>query len=360
MAKDYYNILGVSRKASDDEIKKAFRKLAHQHHPDKSGGDEKKFKEINEAYQALSDPKKREQYDQYGQTFEQTQANGQGFGGFGDFSEMFRGQSGANFDFTQFGDIFSDLFGGRARTGTRTARQKRGLDIETEITVSFREAVFGAEKEIVFMRNAVCERCSGVGADPGSGIIKCLTCKGSGSVTKGIGFGIGFSTTCPECQGEGERYEKFCSMCKGRGNVHKEKNLLVKIPAGIDKGETIRLRGEGGAGIQGGKLGDLYLTIHVIPDPRFKREGSDILTEEEISFPQAALGDTILVETLDGKVELRIQEGIQSGVVLRLRGKGIPHLRDRGRGDHLVEVIVKTPTRITRRQRKLLEEFKNE
>ncbi len=360
MPKDYYDILGVGKSASEDEIKKAFRKLAHEHHPDKKSGDEKKFKELNEAYQVLSNSEKRKQYDQYGQTFEQAQASGQGgFGGFSQGQGGF-GSGGVNFDFGDLGDIFGDFFGGRSRTGTKTQRQKRGLDMETQITLTFREAVFGVEKEIDLTKNVNCSKCSGAGAEPSTKIIQCASCKGTGQVVRSMGFGIGFSQTCAECQGVGERYEKSCSKCHGAGIVRERKALLVKIPAGIESGQSIRLSNEGEAGWRGGKAGDLYVTVRVSPDPKFQREEFDIITEQEISFSLAALGGKIDTETLDGDIELKIPEGIQSGTRLRLRSRGVPHLQEKGRGDHLVEIIVKTPTKLNRHQKKLLEELDKE
>lgn len=362
MSKDYYQILGVGKNASEDEIKKAFRKLAHEHHPDKKSGDEKKFKELNEAYQVLSNSEKRKQYDQYGQTFEQAQASGQG--GFGGFSQGQGfggfGSGGVNFDFGDLGDIFGDFFGGKTRTRTKTSSRSRGSDLEMAINISFREAVFGTEKEIEFAKNTVCGRCSGVGADPGSKVISCPTCKGRGEVVKSMGFGIGFSQVCPECQGVGEKFEKPCSHCKGAGIVRENKSLKVKIPAGIDNGQTIRLSGEGEAGMRGGKAGDLYLHTRVTPSTEFSRDGFDIISKVEIPFTKAALGGSANVETVDGPVELKIPEGIQSGAVLKLKNKGVPALHEKGRGDHLVEVIVKTPTRLSRHQKKLLEEFGQE
>lgn len=365
MAKDYYEILGVSKNASPEEIKQAFRKLAHEHHPDKKGGDEKKFKEINEAYQVLSNPEKRQQYDQYGQTFEQAQSQGGfgGFNGFRDFSgfaDAFRngGNGNSQFDFGDLGDIFGDIFG--SRTATRTRRHARGSDLELEIQVSFRESVFGAEKEVSLTKNSTCEKCRGSGAEPNTKVIQCKTCHGKGTVVKSMGFGIGFSTTCHECQGVGERYEKNCSQCRGTGMTREKKTLLVKIPAGIQDGQSIQLRGQGEAGPRGGRAGDLYIHVRVEDDSIFTREENNILSEVEITFPQAALGTKIMVETIDGKGELKVPEGTQSETVFRLRGKGVPHLEGRGRGDHLVKVIVKTPARLSRRQKKLLEEFDGE
>lgn len=366
MAKDYYDILGVSKNASQDEIKAAFRKLAHQHHPDKSGGDEKKFKEVNEAYQVVGNPEKRKQYDQFGSTFEQAQSQGgySGFNGFRDFSgfaDAFRnGNNGAqNFEF-DLGDIFGDFFGGGQRTRTKTGRTSHGSDMEMEIAIDFRDAIFGTEKEIEFTRNGKCDICSGSGAEPGSRVIKCSTCKGSGQVVKTMGFGFGFSSVCPECQGVGEKYDKVCKKCHATGVVKEKRKLTVKIPAGIENGQSIRLSGEGESDPRGGKAGDLYIHIKVKTHPRFVREANNIISKEDITFSKAGLGGSLDVETIDGRVELHIPEGTQSGTTFKLRGKGVPFLQGHGRGDHLVEVIVRTPSRLSRRQKQMLEDFDKE
>ena len=365
MAKDYYEILGVSKNASQDEIKAAFRKLAHQHHPDKSHGNEQKFKEINEAYQVLGNPEKRKQYDQFGHTFEQAQSQGgysgfNGSQGFSGFADAFRnGNNGQNFEF-DLGDIFGDFFGGGSRSRTKTERASRGSDMEMELTIDFRDAIFGAEKEIEFGRNGKCDACLGSGAEPGSRVIKCSTCKGSGQVVKTMGFGFGFSSVCPECQGVGERYDKVCKKCHATGVVKQKRKLTVKIPAGIENGQSIRLSGEGAVGARGGLAGDLYIHIKVKSHPRFNREGNNIISKEDITFSKAALGGNMDVETIDGRVELKIPEGTQSGTIFKLRTKGVPYLEGHGRGDHLVEVIVRTPSRLSRKQRQILEEFEKE
>lgn len=360
MAKDYYKILGVSKDASQDEIKRAFRELAHKYHPDKNGGNAEKFKEINEAYQVLGDPEKRQQYDQFGTTFEQAQAQG-GFSGFEGFRDFSGFANGFDFDFGDLGDIFGfgDIFGG----GQRKAKASRGRDIEVEMEIDFREAVFGAEKVLELYKPSVCEKCGGKGADPESKIMTCHTCRGSGRVqqVQRTFFGTFQTvTTCPTCGGEGKRAEKECSECHGSGVVRAFKKLKIKIPAGIDNGETIRLSGEGEAGKRGGKPGDLFVTIKVRPHHEFKRQKNDILSKVGISFTQAALGDKIEVETLDGKIKLKIPAGTQSGQIFRLKGKGVPYLHGYGRGDHLVEVAVITPTRLSKRQRELLEELARE
>lgn len=363
MAKDYYKILGVGKSASADEVKKAYYKMAHQHHPHK-GGDEAKMKEVNEAYGVLGNAEKRQQYDQYGSTFEQARSQG-GFSGAGDFSDFARayGQQsqGASFEFGDLGDIFGDLFGmGGGRSRSRTGRKTQGADIQVDLTISFMDAVFGTEKTLNFEKDAVCPHCKGDGAEPGSKVVNCPTCGGSGQVMRNLGFGMGIPSTCPTCSGTGRKAEKDCSRCKGRGTINQAETLQVKIPAGIDHNQTIRLADKGQAGVKGGPAGDLYLKIRVVSDPRFKRSGFDIVTKAEVSFSQAALGGKIEIETVDGNVTLKIPEGTQSGKVFQLKGRGVPHLQSRGRGDQLVEVIVKTPMRLNRKQKELLKELDDE
>jgi len=361
MGKDYYNILGVNKNASQDEIKKAFRQKAHQYHPDKAGGDEAKFKEINEAYQVLGDEKKRSQYDQFGSAFEHGQAGG-GFSGFDGFRDFSGFANGFNVNFEDLGDIFGGLgdifgFGGG---GKRKARARRGRDIEVILTIDFSEAVFGTEKEISLNKTVVCDRCQGSGVDPDSKITTCKTCGGRGSQTRvqRTIFGqMQVETTCSDCGGEGKTYEKKCTKCSGNGIIQETVNLKVKIPAGIDEGESIRLAGQGEAGSKGALAGDLYLKIRVKPDKRFERDGYDIKSEAEIKFSQAVLGDKIEVETVDGPVKLKIPEGTQSGTVFRLRNRGVTKLRGRGRGDQLVKVIIKTPKGLSKKQKKMLEEL---
>lgn len=362
MGKDYYKILGVDRNASQDEIKKAFRQKAHQCHPDKVGGDEAKFKEINEAYQVLGDSKKRSQYDQFGSTFEHAQASGgfHGFDGFRDFSGF---ANGFNVNVEDLGDIFGgmgDIFGfGGGRQGKRT---RRGKDIEMILNIDFLEAVFGIDKEINFKKTVVCGHCQGNGAEPGAKIETCRVCGGSGrtiKVQRTILGNMQIQTTCENCGGEGKVFDRKCSKCSGSGTVQEMASLKVSIPAGIDNGETIRLSGQGEFGEKGAPAGDLYLKIRVNPDRRFERDGYDVKNKIEINFTQAALGDKIEIETVDGLVKLYIPEGTQSNTVFKLKGKGITRLQSRGRGDHLVEVIVKTPKNLSRRQKELLKELNN-
>lgn len=356
MSKDYYKILGIEKGASQEDIKKSFRKLAHQYHPDKTGGDEEKFKEINEAYQVLGDPSKRAKYDQFGSSFESGQAGG-GFHGFEGFRDFQGFSEGFNINMDDLGDVFGDVFGfGREK---KEGKSRRGNDMEVDLSIEFMEAVFGIEKELSINKRVQCEKCHGNGIEPGAKVDTCKTCAGTGRVTKmqRTFFGnMQVQMTCSECGGEGKTYSQKCAKCHGAGNIKETVNLKVKIPAGIDDGQTIRLTGQGEAGSKGGPAGDLYLRISVRKDSRFMREGHDILSKTNINFTQAALGDKIDVETVDGPVELKIPDGTQSGTVFRLKGKGVTRLNGRGRGDHLVEIIVKTPTGLNRKQKDLLKE----
>lgn len=360
MSKDYYNILGVSKTASQEEIKKTFREKAHQFHPDKAGGDEAKFKEVNEAYQVLGDREKRSQYDQFGSSFENMRGQGgfQGFDGWRDFSGA---ANGFNVNAEDLGDIFGgigDIFGfGGGRGRSRTVR---GQDLQMMMTIDFREAVFGTEKTISLNKQVVCEHCKGNTAEPGSKIETCPECQGSGRVTRVQRTILGnmqVQATCERCRGEGKSYEKLCTKCDGTGVEQKNTELKVKIPAGINDNETIRLTGQGEAGQKGAHAGDLYLQVNVTADPDFKREGFDINTITEISFTQAALGDKIEVNTVHGGVKLKIPAGAQSGTVFKLRGKGVPKLSGSGQGDHFVTVNIKTPKNLNRKQKEGLKEL---
>lgn len=365
MSKDYYKILGISKNASPDDIKRAYRRLAHEHHPDK-GGNQEKFKEVNEAYQILSDPQKKSQYDQYGTTFEQAQARGNahGFEGFRDFSsfaEAFNfGQNNGASNGGGFEDIFEGIFGGTGRS--RRGRQK-GRDIGVDVEISLEEAFKGAEKEINLRRATACNICSGSGAELGTKLKTCSTCQGQGQIEQRSGGGFfSFSqvVACPDCRGAGKKPEKACSKCGGDGRVKEGKVLRVKIPAGIQNGQVISLAGEGEAGPMGALAGDLYITVHLRPDPRFTREGDNLFYDLPISFSQAALGDKIEIPTLSGWVNLKIPEGIESGANIRLEGKGMPRLQKRGFGDMIVRVKIKTPKRLSRRAKELLEDLKKE
>ncbi|MBI4262029.1 molecular chaperone DnaJ [Candidatus Uhrbacteria bacterium] len=358
-AKDYYKILGISKSASADEIKRAFRKLANEHHPDRGNGNAEKFKEVNEAYQVLSDTEKRSQYDQYGTTFDAAQAQGQGFGGFSGFQQ-------GNVDFGNLEDLvggIGDMFGFGGGRGRSRKAERRGKDIETAITIDFHDAVFGIEKTVELYKPVSCDRCNGSGAEPGSILKSCATCGGQGQVqqTQRTVFGQ-FATvvTCPKCSGEGSEIKDACSRCGGRGATRETKQMKLKIPAGIDDGQTIRLAREGEAGERGATAGDLYVTVHVKKDPRFVRDGETIRTEVRIPYSTVVLGGSVDVETVDGVVQLKIPAGTKSGQEFRLKGKGIPHLKSTSRGDQYVTISVDTPQSPTRKQRQLLEELQKE
>lgn len=354
--RDYYEVLGVSKTASEDEIKKAFRKAAVKYHPDKEGGDEAKFKEVNEAYEVLKDKQKRQRYDQFGHAGVGGGAGGfsgnpfEGFGGFG-------GAENINFDFGGgFGDIFSQFFGGGA--GAQHG-PKRGRDLETSVTLTFEEAVFGVEKTIGLTLDDECEHCKGEGVEPGHSLKTCETCQGAGQqmrVMNSIFGQIQQAVTCQTCHGRGKVPEKNCSVCGGKGTTRQSRDITVKIPAGIDDGATIRLR-EHGEATQGGSRGDLYVHIRVKAHKKFTREGNIILSEEHISMVDAALGTEIDVETVDGTVRMKIPAGTQSGTDFKLSGHGVPHLRSEARGPHIVGIIVDTPTKLSKKQRELLEQF---
>lgn len=384
---DYYEILGIKKDASDQEIKNTFRRLAHKYHPDKAGGNAERFKEVNEAYQILSDPEKRAMYDQYGSAFNQAQTKGDvgGFDNFRDwatYAEAMKGQK-TNIDFEDisFGDlgnIFSDFFstGGESTFGRgfgqsrANSRAQRGEDIEIQMAVDFREAVFGIEKEIKLERYVKCKRCRGEGIEPGSKFIVCQTCKGRGQViqTRSTFFGS-FQTTsiCLECRGKGKVPEKKCKQCRGQSREKSFSNIKFKIPAGIKHGQTIRLREQGGAGQSGARSGDLYATILVRPDSKFKRQGNNILSEEEISISQAVLGGKIEVETIYGPVKLKIPSGTSDGQEIRLKGKGVSMVSsnigfNRGgqKGDQIIRIRINIPKHLNKKQKKLLQELEEQ
>ncbi len=368
MAKNYYEILGLKKGASKDEIRRAYRTLAHEHHPDKGGGDEKKFREINEAYEVLSDDSKRAQYEQFGETFEQARARGAGgfggFAGFDDFSDFMRGFgdnysrgpfSGIEFD---FGDIFSDIFG-----SPRQKRRAQGVNLETQTAIDFLESVFGTEKEIMVEKQDICQTCSGSGAAPGSKINACPKCHGVGQiVTKSRTILGSFQQvrTCDECEGTGKMPEKICSDCRGRGVKRAQKMLKVMVPPGIADGQRLKLAGEGEVGYRGSSRGDLYVVVQVKPHPEFTRQDFDILSEVPVSFYQAALGAKVDANTADGQVMLKIPPGTQSGNVLRLRGKGVYHPDSNKRGDHLVTVRVVTPIKLSKKEKEFLRKLAEE
>lgn len=355
--RDYYEVLGVAKSASDDEIKKAFRKLAVKYHPDKEGGSEEKFKEINEAYEVLKDKQKRQRYDQFGHAGVGGAAGGSAGGNpFEGFN--FNGQD-IHFDFGgggAFGDIFSQFFGG---TAEQTYGPKRGRDVETRVTLNFEEAIFGKDVKINLNLDDECHHCRGTGAEPGHDMKTCPTCQGAGQTVRTMNtmFGpIQQATTCPTCHGKGKIPEMECTVCHGTGVERREQTITVKIPAGIDDGATIRLR-EKGEAIGGGAKGDLYVHVHVKAHKKFTREGDLILSEEHISMVEAALGTELDVETVDGTITMKIPAGTQSGTDFKLSGHGVPHLRGQARGPHIVSVIVDTPTKLSKKQRQILEEF---
>ncbi len=355
MAKDYYATLGVNKSATQDEIKAAFRKAAHTHHPDK-GGDEAKFKEMNEAYQVLGDGEKRAKYDQFGSAaFDGSGGGGFPGGGF-DFSQAF---GGAGFDASQFGDL-GDILGGMFGGGGRQQRggKPHGQDLAFDLSLSFKESVFGVEKEIPLSKSYDCERCGGVGAEPATKMKKCTTCNGQGFTVAQQRTFFGTQQVrvgCAACHGNGETPETPCTECKGKGTVHARKTIRVSIPAGVEDGMQIRVRGNGEAMGKGGEAGDLYLRVHVADDARFEREGDTIFVKKDIGFTQAALGDEVEVDTVDGKVTMKVPPATQSGDELRLRGKGV--VRGSGRGDQIVVLRVVTPKKLGKRERELLEEL---
>ena len=353
--KNYYDILGVEKNSSDEEIKKAFRKIAHKYHPDKQGGDEKKFKEASEAYAVLSDKKKRAEYDMYGKTFAGGDG-GAGFGGFNysDFAQGFGqgGFQGAEFD---FGDIFSDLF-----NGGRGERTKRGRDISIDIELSFREAVFGVERRILITKTSLCDTCGGSGAKKGTKMEQCSACNGNGQVRETRKSFLGTFTSvreCAACHGKGEVPKEKCPDCRGEGLQKKEEEIKLTVPAGINDGEMIRMP-ERGEAVVGGMAGDLYIKVHVKPDAEFKRSGFDITKELSIKLTDALLGAEYTVPTLDGDITLKIPIGISHGEVLKVKGRGVPN--GNGRGDLLVKVKIDFPQKLSRSAKKIIEELRKE
>lgn len=352
--KNYYDLLGIPKTATDEDIKKAFRKLAHKYHPDKKGGDEAKFKEVSEAYSVLSDKKKRAEYDTYGKTFAGGGGPQQGgFGGF-DFSNFqgFGGQGGSvEFD---LGDIFGDVFGGGQ------ARAKRGRDISIDIELSFRESVFGTERRVLLSKTSACDTCDGSGAKKGSKMITCSSCNGKGEIRESRNSFFGTFTSarpCPRCHGRGQIPETLCEACQGAGVRKRQEEIHIVVPAGVEDGEMIRMPGRGEA-VQGGGAGDLYVKLHIKADTKFSREGNNLLTSLPIKLSDALLGGEYRITTLDGEETLSVAPGISHGEVIRVRGKGVP--AGRARGDLLVRVDIEFPKKLSKNARELVEKLRGE
>lgn len=354
--RDYYEVLGVGKDADDAALKKAYRALAKQYHPDANPGDaeaEKKFKEASEAYTVLSDPQKRKQYDQFGHAaFDGAGGAGGGFGGF-DFNDMDMGDI--------FGDIFGDLFGGGRRSGRTSNSPVRGASVRTSVRVTFEEAIFGCEKELELNLKENCDKCSGTGAKPGTQPQTCAKCNGKGKImyTQQSFFGqVQNVQTCPDCSGTGKIIKEKCPDCYGTGYVTRKKKIKVTIPPGIDNGQSLRDRGNGEPGINGGERGDLLVEIVVSAHPVFKRQDTSIFSTVPITFAKAALGGTIRIKTVDGEVEYEVKAGTQTDTKVRLKGKGVPSLRNRNvRGDHFVTLVVQVPERLTEDQKEALKAF---
>jgi molecular chaperone DnaJ len=352
--KDYYEVLGIKKGASKDEVKKAFHKLAHKYHPDKSNGDSDKFKEVSEAYSILSDDKKRAEYDSYGQTF-----NGSGPGGFG---------GAAGFDFGQFqdafnqqgfdmGDIFGDFFGG----GGSATRQRRGRDISIDVEVNFKDSIFGTKRKVLLAKVSTCDTCQGSGAAPGAKMDTCKHCNGKGSVresTNSIFGAITMVQECRQCHGTGTIPSEKCKTCHGEGVYRKQEEIEIVVPAGIEGGEMIRLTGAGEA-VQGGMAGDLYVKVHVQNDVRFKKDGNNLITELSVKLTDALLGAPYTIQTLDGDYSLDIPAGVTHGEMLRIPGKGVPVQRTK-RGDLFVKVKINLPQKLSRNARSIIEKLKEE
>lgn len=362
---DYYSILGLNKSATADEIKRAYRKLAHQYHPDKGGGDAEKFKEVNEAYQVLSNPEKKAQYDRFGSAYQG--AGGQsGFGGFsGQGYNPFEGFSaqggpasgwgnGVEFD---FGDIFSDIFGGGSR---RQTRRQRGVDLEMPVSITFEESMLGVTKTVSLEKSDKCETCKGSGAKEGSKVVTCSKCHGQGQVLtqRRTMFGVvQTAATCDVCEGDGKVPEVPCEICKGRGVLRRKKTLEIKIPAGIDNGQRIKISGEGEIGYRGSLAGDLYVVIKVLPSKEFKRQGDHLYKEVPVGFVQAVLGAKVETDVVGGKIEIKIPAGTQPGTVLKVSGKGAPVVNSGKKGDLYVTVRVVIPNKLSKKEKELITEL---
>lgn len=369
MSKDYYETLGVNKGASKEEIKKAFHKLAHKYHPDKNGGDDKKFKEVNEAYQVLSDDKKRGNYDQFGSAdmggFGGGQQQGGGFGGFGGFSSRggqwdFSGQQNSNMDFDMgdLGDIFGDFFGGGGRSRQTS---KRGRDVQTEINLTFRESIFGVKRDVNLNKQSICNECAGSGAKKGTKMNTCKDCGGQGQVREVKRSILGsFSSVrkCETCDGSGKIPSEKCPNCKGTGVYKQDEKITLNIPAGINVGEMVKMTGMGEA-IKGGRAGDLYVKVRISSHELYRREGNNLVTDLSIKLTDAILGMTYKLKTLEGNiVEVKIPEGINNGEMLRVRGKGVPS--GNGRGDIILHIEVQMPSRVSRKVKDLVDKLKEE
>lgn len=363
MSKDYYEILGIKKDASKDEVKKAFHKMAHKYHPDKNGGDDKKFKEVNEAYQTLSHDQKRAQYDRFGSEGPagfgggagSGFGGGQGFGGF-DFSGFANGQGGMEFDMGDLGDIFGDMFGSSARRG----QNRRGRDISTEIDMTFEEAVFGADKALKLSKQSSCSLCKGTGAKVGTKMNECKTCGGKGKITeikRSILGSFQSLRTCDSCMGTGKVPNEKCGDCSGKGVLHKQETINVAIPAGLNNGETIRMSGYGEA-IKGGPSGDLYIRINVKPHKTYRRDGKNLMTDIHIKLTDAILGTEYNLETLDGKLDIKIPAGVNHGELLRVKGKGVPS--GSSRGDIIIRIQIKMPAKLSKKAHEAVEKLKEE
>jgi molecular chaperone DnaJ len=357
MARSYYEILGVDKKASKDDVKKAFRTLAHKYHPDKKGGDEKKFKEISEAYSVLSDDKKRAEYDAYGRVF--SDGSGPGAGGFDgfDFSQFggFGGQAGFDINIDDLFGGFSDIFGGRRRG------ERRGRDISIDIELQFKESIFGVERRVLLTKDAACARCTGSGAEPGTKTKTCGTCNGKGAVVESQRSPFGtfsVSRECPTCHGAKTVPEKACTQCSGRGVERKQDEITIAVPPGIENGQVIRMSQMGEA-VQGGTPGDLYIKLHVAADTRFRREGYNLITDLPVKVTDALMGAEYTVHTLDGDVQVTVPQLRSTDEILRVKGKGVPHGSGK-RGDLLVRVRVEFPQKLSREAEELLKKLKHE